>query len=149
MPTRSPAPYLATWLIAASIALVLLLLPAPVAARAAPPTGNWEGTIVIFRDGVPRGRAYVELTISSLRLGRISARASWLRPPRCTDILRLERARAGHWRFSIAATIGACTGRTWIYDVTRPAARRLRLRATSADPRFEGVVYLGTLVRSG
>jgi hypothetical protein len=133
---------------AAAAALVLLLPPAPVAARTAPPTGNWQGTIVVYRSGVLRARPFLQLTIGSLRLGQVSARASWLSPPRCTDFLRLERARPRQWRFSIAGTIGICAGTSWIYDLTRRDARHLRLRATSNHPRFEGVVYAGTLRRS-
>jgi hypothetical protein len=123
------------------------LLPGTIEARVAPPTGTWQGTVVILRDGVPRGRWQVQLTITSLQVGRISARAYWPGPPRCMDILRLERARAGHLRYSIAATVGACLGRSWVIDLTRRAPRRMVFRGTSKLPRFAGLVYTGTLVR--
>ena len=125
----------------------LAVLPASPAARAAPPTGNWQGTIAVYRNGVLSERAFLELTIGSLRLGQISARATWLRPPKCIDFLRLARARPRQWRFSIAGTIGICAGTSWIYELTRRDARRLRLRAWSNLPGFQGEVYVGTLVR--
>jgi hypothetical protein len=142
MRTRRAVPYLATG------AAALTLASAAAEARVAPPTGNWRGTVVIVRDGVPRGSWPLQLTITSLRVGRIAARAYWPGPPRCMDILRLERARRENWRFSIAATIGACLGRSWVIDLTRRTPRRMSFRGTSSLPRFVGLVYSGTLVRS-
>jgi hypothetical protein len=149
MPTRRWASWVGASLVAFACAAVLLVPTAPRAASA-PPIGKWRGSIHVFRDGVLRNRTRLDLTITSLRVGRISARASW-RDPRapCTDILRLKRARPGRWWFSIAATIGACAGKSWAYDVSRLDSRRLRLRGTSNLPQYKSRVYVGTLVRSG
>jgi hypothetical protein len=125
----------------------MALLPAPVGARVAPPTGNWQGHIVVFRNGVPRTRVPLLLAIPSLRVGRVSARADWRGRPRCTDFLRLEHARAGRWRFSIAASVGACAGTSWRIDLTRRRPGRLELHAVSSALRYRGIVYRGMLRR--
>jgi hypothetical protein len=132
---------------AVALALSLLLQPAPVGARSAPPTGNWQGTIVVYRNGVLRARVPLLLAIPSLRVGRVSARADWRGRPRCTDFLRLEHARTNRWRFSIAASVGACAGASWRIDLTRRRPGQLELRAVSPALRYRGIVYRGTLRR--
>jgi hypothetical protein len=139
------------WLLGASLvaaaSAMAAIAPVTPGAVSASPVGGWRGSIVVYRDGVPRRQLRLDMTISSLRLGRVSARADWRDRPRCTDILRLTRSRPGRWRFSIAATIGACNGTSWIYDITRRGPRHLRLRATSNLPHLRSRVYVGTLVR--
>jgi hypothetical protein len=137
----------ATGTLAVGIAVVLLAPTGPRAASA-PPIGKWRGSIVVFRDGVPRRRTHLDLNINSLQVGRIAATASWRDAPRCVDILRLKRARPGRWVFSIATAIGACAGTSWIYDITRQDSRRLHMRGTSNLPQYKSRVYIGTLVRS-
>jgi hypothetical protein len=134
--------------LAAAIVAVLLVPPAPQSASR-PPIGKWQGSIVVFRDGVPRRRTHLDLHINSLHVGRIAATASWRDAPRCVDILRLKRARPGRWWFSIATAVGACAGTSWIYDITRQDSRRLHMRGTSNLPQYRNRVYVGTLVRSG
>jgi hypothetical protein len=135
-------------LIAVGVLVLLLLLPGHVAAKsAAPPTGNWQGTIVMYRNGVARARVPLLLAIPSLRVGRVSARADWRARPRCTDFLRLERVRAGRWHFSIAASVGACAGASWKFDLTWRRPGQLELRAVSRALRYRGIVYRGTLRR--
>jgi hypothetical protein len=136
-----------TALVAMALAPGLLLQPAPAGARAAPPTGNWEGTIAVYRNGVLRARVPLLLAIPWLRVGRVSARADWRARPRCTDFLRLERARAGRWHFSIAASVGACAGRSWKFDLTWRRPGQLELYSVSRALRYRGIVYRGTLRR--
>jgi hypothetical protein len=136
-----------TALIAVALALAPLLQPAPVGAGAAPPTGNWQGSIVVYRNGAPRARVPLLLAIPWLRVGRVSARADWRARPRCTDFLRLERARAGRWHFSIAASVGGCAGKSWKFDLTWRRPGQLDLYSVSPALRYRGVVYRGTLRR--
>jgi hypothetical protein len=149
MRARRLAFWVGASLIPTACAVVLLVPPAPRAASA-PPLGKWQGSVVVFRDGVLRNRVHLDLTINSLRVGRIAARATWRDPPvpPCTDILRLKRKRPGRWWFSVAATVGACAGTSWIYDISRRDSRRLRMRGTSNLPQYRSRVYVGTLVRS-
>jgi hypothetical protein len=141
MRTRRAVPYLAAG------AAALALVPATAEARVAPPTGNWQGNIAVYRNGVLRGRVPLLLAIPSLRVGRVSARADWRGRPRCTDFLRLEHARAGRWHFSIAASVGACAGSSWKFDLTRSRPGQLELRAVSPALRYRAIVYRGTLRR--
>ena len=136
-----------TALLVGVMTLTLHLQPTPAGARVAPPTGNWQGTIVMYRSGVARARVPLLLAIPSLRVGRVSARADWRARPRCTDFLRLERVRAGRWHFSIAASVGACAGASWKFDLRWRRPGQLELRAVSRALRYRGIVYRGTLRR--